>query len=208
MNGGQRGGAVCRAKFRWPHPPNRRKITCTTAHRKVSTVAQLDVNPADLLRAADTYTGLAERTAQLSPRAAAEVVRIADTHGPMGYPAAVGIATGIANTEPPLTAKTADFQTYSQRFTEHAATYTTEDHDAARRYRAPDAPTLTLGNGNSAVDRSLFTPVANMISPPTAGYVIIWCTPLAFGFSCEYLYPGGGYSRYWSQWDLTGGRPI
>jgi hypothetical protein len=51
-------------------------------------------------------------------RAAEEIERIAATHGPIGYPAAVGMAAGMATSEPHIAAKTADFLTYSQRFTE------------------------------------------------------------------------------------------
>ncbi|SPX94876.1 type VII secretion target [Mycobacterium xenopi] len=98
---------------------------------------ELNVNPADLLRTADAYTELAARTAQLSPQAATEIQRLADTHGPIGYPAVIGIAAGLARAEEPLNAKIADFQTYSQRFTEHAATYTTQDHQAAQHYGTP-----------------------------------------------------------------------
>ncbi|WP_292981282.1 type VII secretion target [Mycobacterium sp.] len=157
-------------------------------------MAQLNVNPADLLRTAQRYTDLAARTGQLSPQATAEVQRVAATHGPMGYPTAVGIAAALSHTEPPLTAKTVDFQSYSQRFTEHAATYTTEDHDAARRYRGPGPDIFEATHANS-------------IHLAPAGY-IIWCTPdtnLGFGFQCEHLYGNGLYKTYWSQWDKTGG---
>lgn len=98
---------------------------------------QLNVNPADLLRTAEVYNSLAERVAALPPQASAEAQRVADTHGPMGYPAALGISTGLANAEEPVNAKAADFQRYSQRFIEHAATYTGEDQEAAQRYRGP-----------------------------------------------------------------------
>lgn len=118
----------------------RRTVVPALSCALATTGAQLDVNPADLLRAADTYTGLAERISQLSPRAAAEVARVADTHGPIGCPTAVGIAAGIANAEPPLHARVIDFQSYSQRFADHAATYTTEDHDA------PNNPTTRRGS--------------------------------------------------------------
>lgn len=158
-------------------------------------MAELNVNPADLLRIADTYTALATRAAQLSPQAAAEVQRIADTHGPMGYPTALGIAAGLANAERPLNAKIADFQTYSQRFTEHAATYTTHDHQAAQRYRAPT---------------DVFDPTyaQSLHLPPPAGY-IIWCTPASLtpGFICEFLGEDGGITWRHSPIDITGGLP-
>jgi Excreted virulence factor EspC, type VII ESX diderm len=94
-------------------------------------MAELNVNPADLLRVADAYNELAARAALISPQAAVEVQRIAETHGPMGYPAAVGIAAGLAMRAGPLQAKVADFTTYAQRFDEHAATYTTTDQAGA-----------------------------------------------------------------------------
>ena len=43
----------------------------------------LDANPADLLRFADAYSELATRAAQISPQAAQEVQRIADTYRPI-----------------------------------------------------------------------------------------------------------------------------
>jgi hypothetical protein len=92
-------------------------------------MAELNVNPADLLRFADAYSELAERAAQISPQAVAEVQGIADTHGLIGYPTAVGIAAGLAKAEGPLQAKVDDFNTYAQRMTEHAATYTGADAD-------------------------------------------------------------------------------
>ncbi|WP_218565228.1 type VII secretion target, partial [Mycobacterium xenopi] len=97
-------------------------------------MAELNVNPADLLRIADAYSELAARAAQIPPEAVVEVQRIAQTHGPMGYPTAVGVAAGLANAEGPLNAKAAEFQAYSQRFTEHAATYTTTDGAGAEEY--------------------------------------------------------------------------
>jgi len=104
-------------------------------------MAELNVNPADLVRVADAYNELAARAAQISPQAAVEVQRIAETHGPMGYPTAVGITAGLAMREGALQAKVADFTTYAQRFTEHAATYTDEDTQAVARIRSADFPT-------------------------------------------------------------------
>jgi hypothetical protein len=105
--------------------------------RKGETVAELNVDPVDILKSADTYSDLASRGREISKQAADEVQRIADTHGPMGFPVAAGIAAGVANAEAPLNAKLADFEAYSQRFAEHAATYTTQDHEAAQQYDAP-----------------------------------------------------------------------
>jgi Excreted virulence factor EspC, type VII ESX diderm len=116
-------------------------------------MAELNVDVADLARFAGTYDELSARAKLISPQAATEVQRIAETHGPMGYPAAVGIATGLANAEGPLNAKVADFQTYSQRFTEHAATYTGQDSDGAQRIRSADFKTdtpRTPGSGGAA----------------------------------------------------------
>lgn len=94
-------------------------------------MAALDVNPSDLLRSADAYSELSIHALQIAPQAAAEVLQIAETHGPMGYPTAVGIAMGFARNDATLQAKIAHFTTYSQRFTEHAATYTRTDAAAA-----------------------------------------------------------------------------
>lgn len=95
-------------------------------------MAELNANPADLLRFADAYSELAQRAAQISPQAVTELQRVMQTHGPMGYPTAVGIAAGLAKAEGPLQAKVADFNTYSQRFTEHSATYTKADQTGAQ----------------------------------------------------------------------------
>ncbi|HZE18178.1 MAG TPA: hypothetical protein VE197_22175 [Mycobacterium sp.] len=62
-------------------------------------MAELNVNPADVVRAAESYSELAARAAMISPQAAVEVQRIAEAHGPMGYPTAVGITAGLANAE-------------------------------------------------------------------------------------------------------------
>ena len=101
-------------------------------------MGELNVNPADLVRAAEGYSELAARAAMISRQAAVEVQRIARTHGPMGYPTAVGITAGLANAEGPLVAKAADFTTYSQRFTEHAGAYPATDAENAARYKAID----------------------------------------------------------------------
>ncbi|ORX13078.1 type VII secretion target [Mycobacterium xenopi] len=116
-------------------------------------MAELNVNPGDLVRVADAYSELAARAALISPQAAVEAQRIAETHGPMGYPAAVGIVAGLAKAEGPVMTKVDDFQTYAQRFTEHAATYTDEDGQAAQRTKSIDWPTdlpRTPGNGKDA----------------------------------------------------------
>jgi Excreted virulence factor EspC, type VII ESX diderm len=111
------------------------KLHAETAVRG-QVASELNVRPADLMRVAGTYGELAARARLLSPQSAAEVQRIAETRGPMGYPAAAGIAAGLSKAEGPLNAKAADFQAYSQRFNEHAATYSSEDREAAARTRA------------------------------------------------------------------------
>ena len=73
----------------------------------------LNVNPADLYRAADDYTELAARTAQLPAQALAEIQRIAASHGPMGFPTALGIAAGMAAREAAVQAKAAQFRQYA-----------------------------------------------------------------------------------------------
>lgn len=95
-------------------------------------MAKLNVNPAQLLDAAGDYAELSARVTQLSPQALTEVQRISDSHGLIGYPTAIGLAAGLAKAEQPVLNKAADFQDYSQRLTEHAATYTSQDGRAAR----------------------------------------------------------------------------
>lgn len=60
-------------------------------------LAELNVEPADLLRVADDYAELAVRTGQIAPRAVDEANRILATHGTIGYPVAVGIVAGLAS---------------------------------------------------------------------------------------------------------------
>lgn len=159
-------------------------------------MAQLNVDTSDLLGAADTYTALAARTALLSQQAAVEAQHIADTHGPMGYPAAVGIATGLADPQARLEAKVTDFQTHAQRFSEHAATYIDEDHEAARRIKATNSP---IPYGQSTI-----TPLNSDIRVDGGGVVIIWCTPTPSGFRCTNLFPDRSVVVYPSPTDRTG----
>ncbi|WP_293003778.1 type VII secretion target [Mycobacterium sp.] len=157
---------------------------------------QLDVNPADLLRSANVYAELAGRLDGLSPHARAEAQRVAETHGPMGYPAVVGISAGLDSAEQPLNAKVIDFQEYSRRFTEHAATYVGEDSEAARRYRG------------AAVDLFDSTYAGSLRQPIASGY-IIWCSPatLVTGFICEFMGEDGGITWRHSPIDISGGMP-
>ena len=94
-------------------------------------MGQLNVNPTDLYKAADDYAELAARTAQLPAQAVAEIQRIAASHGPMGFPTAVGIAAGMAAREATVQAKAAQFQQYVDNFTGHAAAYIDQDRAAA-----------------------------------------------------------------------------
>lgn len=103
-------------------------------------MGELDVNPADLIHIADDYNRLAAQLQTIAPQAAEQVRQIIATHGPMGYPAAVGIATGLAAQEGRIASKAQDFGQYSQRFTEHAATFSTENAELARRFKAIDFP--------------------------------------------------------------------
>ena len=101
-------------------------------------MAKLNVNPSLLLGAASDYAELSTRVAQLAPQALTEVQRISNSHGLIGYPTAVGLAAGLAKAEQPVLTKAADFQDYSQRLTEHAATYTDQDQRAARDTKSVD----------------------------------------------------------------------
>jgi hypothetical protein len=103
-------------------------------------VGLLNVNPADLYRAADDYTELAARTAQLPAQARAEIQRIAISHGPMGFPMAVGIAAGMAARESAVQAKAARFEQYADNFTGHAAAYIDQDRAAAATFDALEFP--------------------------------------------------------------------
>lgn len=96
-------------------------------------MAHLNVNPADLLVAAEGFSDLAARAAEISPRLAAEVTRVIESHGPMGYPVAVGIVAGLVGPDARVAAKAEQFGQYAQRFAEHAATYVVEDGAAAGR---------------------------------------------------------------------------
>ncbi|MDP7739219.1 type VII secretion target [Mycobacterium paragordonae] len=114
-------------------------------------MAGVDVSPADLLGSADAYAALAARAALIAPQAVVEVQRIAESHGPMGYPTAVGVAAGLASREGSVTAKVADFGVYSQRLSEHAAAYSRADKGGAVRLAAVAWPAglreLVTGTG-------------------------------------------------------------
>ena len=101
-------------------------------------MGHLDVNLADLLKISASYSELATRVAGIAPQVAAEVERVMSTHGPMGYPAATGIATGVGARQTPVVAKAADFVGHSTRFAEHSGTYQREDQAAAGRISALD----------------------------------------------------------------------
>lgn len=114
-----------------PTPPLTRRHVTAGLYTAIHGPAQRQ--PADLLKVADDYAELAHRAAVIGPQTTEEVNRIIASHGPMGYPVAVGIATGMAPREAQVTTKSADFTEYSQRFTEHAATYQSVDAEAAER---------------------------------------------------------------------------
>ncbi|OOK65260.1 hypothetical protein BZL29_7699 [Mycobacterium kansasii] len=143
---------------------------------------ELNVNPADLERFANAYSELAQRTAQISPQAATEVQRVMQTHGPMGYPTALGIAAGLAKAEGPVQAKVADFNNYAQRFTEHSATYTKADQTGAQeldnhfqhvddKHGWPDPPTPApaIDPRNPFVGDERFGYWRDAVPPPYVG---------------------------------------
>ncbi len=154
-------------------------------------MAHLNVNTADLLRAADAYAELQMRAAAIGPHAVDEVNRIIASHGPMGYPVAVGVVAGLAPRTAALDTKAANFGEYSQRFIEHAAAYTAQDHDNAQNYDG-DTAMLDFAGGPG-------------IDPPT-GRVI--CTEINLaGFACSEFLPGGMIYHWLSPADLTGHWP-
>jgi Excreted virulence factor EspC, type VII ESX diderm len=104
---------------------------------------QLNVNPADLNNVADQYAELAARATAISPQAVVEVQRITATHGAMGHPVAVGIATSLARRQSAVEAKAAQFGVYSDRFNEHAAAYMTGDADGAAMISGIDFDSAT-----------------------------------------------------------------
>ena len=99
-------------------------------------MAKLDVDPAALVAVAGQYEELAARAGVVMPQVAVEVAKVAQTHGAIGYPVAVGLAAGMARQEPKFTALVAEFVARGARFTEHAATYLGEDAAAAATYSA------------------------------------------------------------------------
>ena len=103
---------------------------------KGAVVAKVNVNYSDLSRVSGEYSELQAHAAALSPLATEEAQRIIASHGPMGYPVAVGVVAGLARREAQVQAKAADFGQYSERFLEHAATYRDADHEGAQAYNA------------------------------------------------------------------------
>uniref|UniRef100_A0A5Q5BST8 Uncharacterized protein n=2 Tax=unclassified Mycobacterium TaxID=2642494 RepID=A0A5Q5BST8_MYCSS len=102
------------------------------------TQGHLNVNPADLVRVAGEYSALQTAAATVGPQAVDEVHRIIASHGPMGYPVAVGVVACLARRQGPLEAKADDFGRYADRFIEHAAAYRDADRQAAQRYASLD----------------------------------------------------------------------
>ena len=108
-------------------------------------VGKLDVNLPDLSRAAADYAELQTRASAIGPQAVEEARRIIATHGPMGYPVAVGVVAGLGRRQGALDALTAQFGAYSARFDQHVATYSSEDLEAARRFDAIRFPVVPDG---------------------------------------------------------------
>ena len=129
----------------------------------------------------------------MGPHAVAEVQRIIATHGPMGYPVAVGIVTNLAHRQAVLDAKIADFGHHSQRFTEHAATYTDQDRDAAQTYDF------------SPTDTDDIAAASHPLAPPPEGRVI--CTEGLGAFACSEFLPSGRVFHWLSPVDLSGQWP-
>lgn len=141
-------------------------------------MAALNVDPSSLERVAGAYSDLAARMTTIQPQAAAEIQRVIESHGPIGYPTAVGITAALTNADGPLQAKIADFHTYAGRFTEHAQTYTRQDAAAARQLYAiqfQGTPGISSGIG--------YAQGFNGALPDGGPVVIVWCTAT----------PGGGY---------------
>ncbi|WGI35971.1 type VII secretion target (plasmid) [Mycolicibacterium aubagnense] len=103
-------------------------------------MTQLNVQAGTLERMADQYKDLAARASMIGPRVADEVQRVVATHGPMGYPVAVGILRGMVPADQAATAKAADFGKHAERFTEHAAAYTAADRAGAARMNSIGFP--------------------------------------------------------------------
>ena len=101
-------------------------------------MGKLDVDVAGLHHAAGSYRQLQEAARMISPQVVDEVDRIIATHGVMGYPVAVGVVAGLARRQGRLETKAAEFGLYADRFEEHAATYESEDDNAAKRYSEGD----------------------------------------------------------------------
>lgn len=101
-------------------------------------MAKLNVEYSDLSRVSGEYAELQAQAAALSPLAAEEAQRIIASHGPMGYPVAVGVVAGLARRDARVQAKASDFGQYSERFLEHEATYRDADHAGAQGYSALD----------------------------------------------------------------------
>ncbi|ORX11373.1 type VII secretion target [Mycobacterium xenopi] len=167
-------------------------------------MGSLDVTPADLLKAADDYAVLAQRTAVIGPQAAEEVERVIASHGPMGYPTAVGIVAGLESREAQVSAKAADFATYAQRFAEHAATYQSVDADGARRMNQATLLDMPGAGGGDAPRVPGGSPVADDPDPPVGSVIV--CEPYTAGggFICwEWFLEGPGTS-FWSPTDRSG----
>ncbi|MEE3065097.1 MAG: type VII secretion target [Actinomycetota bacterium] len=142
-------------------------------------MAELNVNPGQLLHFADAYSELATRAGQISPQAAAEVQRIAATHGPMGYPTAVGIAAGLAKADAPLQATVADFNTYAQRFSQHTATYTKADQVGADALDNKFQPVDSTDANDQDQPKPAIDPRNPFVGDERFGYWLCWLKTLS-----------------------------
>lgn len=110
---------------------------------------RLDVNPGDLIAAADQYAQLNLMAAAIGPQAVDEVNRVMASHGAMGYPVAVGVVAGLARRQAALEKKAADFAVYAERLTEHAAAYRGQDAAGARALSATAINPWDWGDASS-----------------------------------------------------------
>jgi hypothetical protein len=177
-------------------------------------MAELNVIPADLVQAADSYRELAARAARISPEAVAQVQMISQTHGLIGYSSAVGVAAGLAAREGPLLAKVSDFTRSAERFTEHAAAYLREDAHGEQRMRATNFGVDSPRPGDRRPpsygielvhNRPLDIPPAQPVPVPTGPH-LIYCYPSARPdfWWCEGYQVGQGPYAFDSPMDLSG----
>lgn len=93
----------------------------------------LNVNSGDLTDAGKNYDDLSKQIQDIYPQLGDEIRRALESHGPMGFPAILGMTAGLAAHEGSVQSRAAAFADYSQRFRDHAATYLDEDAAGAGR---------------------------------------------------------------------------